>query len=256
MRTAFAWVFTLIAGVSACLTSARSDPLTVMFGISRPPYVMEDTHGGISIALAREAFGRLNVEFHIVHGSNRRMEQALRNGTVDAAIEVQHGIEGVYYSDRFIAYRNYVVTRKADNITFRTWPDLAGQRVCAWQNANENLGAAFRDNITRFRDYAEFAEQLKQVRQWLIGRCDAIVIDDTLLKWWALKLEPSLRLAEKYVEGAWALDPLPDRHTLWWYAAFQDETVRDRFTRTLAAMREDGTYDRIREAYSSPVAPR
>lgn len=227
-------------------SAKANEPLAVMFGISRPPYVMEENQTGISVELAREVFARMGRRFVAVFGANKRLEISLKHEQVDVAVEVQPTDSSLYYSAPFIAYRNYVVSRERDDITFRDWPDLAGHSVCAWQNAKENLGPRFAETIPSFSDYREFALQKRQVRQWLKGGCEAILIDDTLLKWWIQDLQRESGIPHE-IKPRYAA--FPGDNALWWFVGFRDSRLRDEFNRQLSAMQKDGTYLRIRENF-------
>lgn len=233
--------------VSVLAPAARADEvLSVIFGISRPPYVMEENQTGISVELTREIFNRMGRKFVPSFGANKRLEIALKHQNVDVAVEVQPTDPSIYYSSPFIAYRNYVVTHERDDISFQDWPDLRGHSVCAWQNARENLGSPFDETIPFFSDYREFALQKKQVRQWLKGGCQAILIDDTLLKWWVQVLQREAGVPHE-VTARYAA--FPGDNALWWFVGFRDSGLRDQFNSQLSTMHQDGTYRRIRENF-------
>ena len=235
-------------GIFAALTApAAADPLNVMYGVSRPPFIMEGDRTGISYELATAAFDRMGVATKPFFGSNKRLEAMLERNRVHVAVEVQKTDPRLFYSDRFVAYRNFAVSRRRDNVRMQEFADLRGHSVCAWQNANEHLGIT--ELTSTFSSYQEFPEQIDQVRLWMAGRCEVILIDDTLLKWHMKILEPELKRQGIVVDSDLRFDPFPGDNHLWFYVGFTNRDIRDSFNDALAALRSDGSYDDIRERF-------
>ncbi|WP_417831530.1 substrate-binding periplasmic protein [Terasakiella sp.] len=230
------------------------EPLKVVFGISRPPFIDNDPPRGISWELANAVFKKMQVEIIPSFYPNKRMERALIQGDVDIAVEVQPTHPDLYYSNPFISYRNFVVTRKREDITFRNWQDLTGYRVNAWQGALFHLGTGFRKVMRGFKLYKEFPLQKAQVQRWLLGSFDAIIIDETLLAWWIQTILPSLNEAERnQLDLNFTYAPVPQNNELWWYVGFRDPKLRDTFNIHLQSIQQNGDYARIREQYKLPT---
>ena len=126
----------LIMVAAVCLivgTPAYAEDISVMFGVSRPPYIMEEEQAGIVFELAETIFGRMGLSFQPSFASNKRIERALLAGNVDVAVEVQPTHPELFYSNAFMNYRNFAVSRKADKVAMKDFSDLRGQSVCAWQ---------------------------------------------------------------------------------------------------------------------------
>jgi polar amino acid transport system substrate-binding protein len=234
--------------VVAC-SNAWAKELTVMFGVSRPPFISQEPPSGISYELFKLISSRLQWKFQAQFAPNKRMEHELSNMTVDAIVEVQKNNDSVFYSEPFVAYRNFAVSRAQDNIKFNAYADLQGRSVCAWQNATKNLGAAFAKQVATFSAYNEFPHQEAQVRSWLSRQCEVIIIDDTLLKWWVNALAPSFQQRKREVDTDILFKPLPN-NTLWWYVAFSNEKLRDSFNVELDKIRSSQEYEKIREQVS------
>jgi polar amino acid transport system substrate-binding protein len=230
-------------------SNAWSKELTVMFGDSRPPFISQDPPSGISYELFSLISSRLQWDFQEQFAPNKRMEYELSNMKVDAIVEVQKGNDKAYYSDPFIAYRNFAVSHSQDKINFLDFldfSDLKGWSVCAWQNATKNLGAAFEKQVPTFSAYKEFPLQEDQVRYWLSKQCEVIIIDDTVLKWWINVLSPAFQQRKRGIDENLVFAPLPN-HKLWWYVAFSNESLRDSFNLELQKIRFNKEYDKIRE---------
>lgn len=217
-----------------------------MFGVSRPPFIQDNPPSGISFELFSTIAGNLGWQFKPLFAPNARMEKAIEELTIDAIVETQQLNEKAFYSAPFIAYRNFAVSRTQSQLSFESYQSLAGYSVCAWQNASKHLGKLFSQNTSSFKDYKEFSHQEKQVKSWLSGECEVIIIDDTLLKWWINVLTPKFLELGRSLDLDIQFDPLPN-NTLWWFVAFKDENLRDQFDLELKKLRASGEYDRIRE---------
>ena len=244
----------LMIAAIACLvmgTPAQAEDLKVMFGVSRPPYIMEKEQTGIAYQLAATIFGRMDLSFRPKFASNKRMVRELLAGNVDAAVEVLPTSSKLFYSDAFIAYRNFAVSRKIDQIRMNTFSDLRGRSVCAWQDASAHVGEPLRRAIAEFSSYREFPLQEEQVRTWMAKKCDVILIDETLLKWHMKQLVDTFKSYGREIDTKVDYHPFPGDNEIWFYVGFWDRTLRDRFNLVLAEIRKDGTYDRITEEFVS-----
>lgn len=232
---------------TACASTTR---LKVVFGLSRPPFITSTPPSGISWELATEIFQRMGREILPSFAPNSRMSLSLSQGTADAAVEVQPTNPTLFYSTPFISYQNFVFLPASAKIDFKQWSDLAGKKVCAWQGASQDLGEEFSSAIENFEAYREFGEQKHQVQRWMLGSCDAVIIDKTVFFWWLKELQdpaysqqaPATNLSAKSY-------PLPSGNELWWHVGFTNKTLRDSFNRHLADSIADGTYDKIRNKY-------
>jgi len=227
-------------------THTWAKELTVMFGVSRPPFISQDPPSGISYELFKLISSELQWEFQAQFAPNKRMEYELANMKVDVIVEVQKGNGSVFYSEPFIAYRNFAVSRSRDKIKFNDYVDLKDRSVCAWQNAIVNLGKTFEKQVSNFSAYREFPHQEVQVRSWLSKQCEVIIIDDTLLKWWINELAPLFQQRNRGVDKDVVFAPLPN-NILWWYVAFRSEELRDMFNSELQKTRSNNEYEKIRE---------
>jgi polar amino acid transport system substrate-binding protein len=159
--------FLLTVALFIVCSNGGANELTVMFGDSRPPFISQDPPSGISYELFKLISSRLQWNFKAQFAPNKRMEYELLNMKVDAIVEVQKDNDRAFYSDPFIAYRNFAVSHSRDKINFLEYSDLRSRSVCAWQNATKNLGATFEKQVPYFSAYKEFPLQKDQVRYWL-----------------------------------------------------------------------------------------
>lgn len=240
--------FAVVAFLSLWMPAEAAD-LNVMFGVSRPPYIMEETQTGIVFEVAAVIFERMGLSFEPLFGSNKRMERELMAGHIDVAVEVRPADNGIFYSKPFVVYQNFAVSRTLDEIEMTAFSDLEGRSVCAWQGAAEHVGDRLQQAIPKFASYREFAVQEEQVRAWLAGLCEVILIDKTLLNWHMRHLLKLFRSQGRKVDTEIEYHPLPGENEVWFHAGFRDESLRDRFDEILSEIRRDGTYDSIRNQF-------
>lgn len=235
----------LLLWPAAMSRAAPQPPLQVVFGVSRPPFVDERSRSGIALELFAEAARRLGWRFEVLHAPNKRMLSLLRQGLVDVAVEVPRSEARLHYSQAFLSYRNVLLLPPGAAQPVQDWADLAGLRVCAWQLAEPALGPRFAAARAQFAQYEEFSDQRNQVRLWLRGRCEVLVIDRDLLLWHLRELAHSEPQIPQPPRGSLRTVPVPGMGPLDWYVGFRDAALRDRFDTALAALRADGSYQRI-----------
>lgn len=174
-----------ILALSACAwLSANACPardLRVAFGQEKAPYlwVENDQVKGLEYDIVRAALAASGdgvVPFTL---PNRRVTIGLSGDEFDMVTGMQVNQAGdAFYSDEYLAYANYAITRKARHIKLTGLSDLFGHSVAIWQNAWEDLNLGkLRPGGPNGLDYTEFTSQYRQTKFFWVGRCDLTVID-------------------------------------------------------------------------------
>ncbi len=225
--------------------------LQVAFGLERKPFVYEKTTTGIVQNIFNETIQNLNLKLKISHLPNFRLRGMLEQNIYDIIVEV-HNLnakknKNYFYSDKFIAYYNYSVSK---NVEISSYKDMANRAVCAWQNAKESLGNEFLKEQSNFKSYREFPEQEEQVLAYVRGQCDVLIIDRDIFTYYSKNILNNNRLLAE--RSAFTLDttkynPLPTGSELWWYVAFKSKSLRDQFNVELKKLKESGRYKYLRE---------
>jgi polar amino acid transport system substrate-binding protein len=241
-----------IEGIIAAYSSSprvskpvASKAVTVGFGLSRPPFVLEKEQRGIAVDLAFEAFRRLGLPIRPLFMTKQRMEEQLSIGGIDIGFDVRSFSPEIFYSDPVITYHNCFVGH-ASQPPLRNWADLAGQRVAAWQLAEHHLGADFTAIRPQMKDYREYPVQHDQVDAWINRQTDVLLIDRNIFLWFCQQAganAPDLSQVQ--------IQPLPGdpgRHEA---VGFRSAALRDRFTLVLRDIKADGTYSRILNRYGA-----
>ena len=247
LRLLIAFLSTIL--FASATVEASEKELTVAFGFNRPPFVYQDTKGewqGFEIELFKQALPAYKV-VRKEHISNRALEAALIRG-FDAAVTVQKVDDKAFYSDYFVAYENFAISRASDNLNIESFADLKGLSVVAWENAHKNLGPVFQGlfaGAMKSKQYAEFKDQRKQSKFFWMKRSQVILVDKTIFLWYKNELKKELNTEDEVrFHKIFASDTK-------YFVKFKRKAVRDDFNSGLKKLRESGDYQKIVESYLS-----
>lgn len=244
MRTAF--VLALSCSVWLACHAASARELKVAFGQEKAPYLWVEgsevkglEHDIVKAILAVSGNGMASTIL-----PNRRVTIALTASEVDIVTGMQmHQAGEAFYSDEYLTYANYAVTRKSKDIRLDSLADIFGHSVAIWQNAWEDLDLGrFRPNGPNGLDYTEFTSQFRQSKFFWVGRADINVIDRNIFTWYSRQLVGEVDMSDALVYH----NIVP---TLRVRAAFRSPADRDDFNAGLKAVRTNGEIDRIYARY-------
>jgi len=235
---ASAWLSTI-----AC--AARD--LRVAFGQEKAPYLWTDQQQvrGLEYDIVRAALETVGDGLTPAIMPNRRVAIALSGGEFDMVTGMMIGQAGnaAFYSDAYLTYANFAITRRARNIKLNGLADLFDHSVSIWQTAWEdlNLGKLHPAGPSGL-DYTEFTSQYRQTRFFWVGRCEVTVIDRNIFLWYSHQLADEMDVSAE-LDFQNILPPLSVR------AAFRDVRDRDAFNAGLKTIRANGRYERIFAQY-------
>ena len=227
----------ILACLAAAAARAADDKPTLAVSISPdiPPYVAGKATGGLAVALLREALPGRRLDF--VQVPHQEIEDAVADGRADAGAFALGGREGLRYSRSYLAFEDYVVTRRADGLDVRSVGDLAGRPVLTWQGAWRELGPAFEALFgpggPGRPGLEEFVRQREQVRAFWARRGAVAVIDRRIFEHFNGELGHAAADAVLH-------DIFPSKTV--YKAAFRDAAARDEFDAGLAALCGSGRY--------------
>ena len=231
---------------------AMADSVTVAFSVGRPPfiYVENGQPKGIEWEVVRAAFARQHLEVQPVYMSNRRL---LAPGTlelVDAATQASGTDDGgFFYSQPYVAFENYAISRKSANLKIEEIKDLRHHDFAVWQHGWSDLGPEFLTaygpdlNGNMRPEYHEFVDQKSQVRYFWQGHAQVLVIDKSIFLWLKQRMASELDTSAEVTF-----------HNIFKYQAryqlrFRSRSLRDKFDAGLKELRDSGDYDRIAASY-------
>ena len=218
--------------------------LKIIFSQYTQPYVFENGNG-IVVEIVREALrasGHTVVPVYVPIGRGFELFAEKRvDGT--AIIRESSGLKA-NYSDDFMQYHNRAFTLKSRQFKIGKLADLKGKTVVAFQNANKYLGEDFGRVAADNPNYKEMANQETQTLMLLLGRIDVAVMDESIFRFFRLKL-----IAEGKAPRTAEYDVFPLFSPTPYKTAFIDAKIRDDFNHELTAMRRDGRYEAIYRKY-------
>lgn len=179
---------------------------------------------------------------------NKRLITELENGELDASMSIPKNSHKIYYSDVFVYFDNYAVTKKSRKIKIASIKDLKGKTLVSWHNAHEDLDdenfmTMYKSNVFSLK---QTPKQNMQVKAFLSDRFEVIIIDKTILRYLSKKIQKSLNLPEQDLEFEY--NKIFSKHTNL-YSGFSSSELRDKFNKALDSMRKDGTYEKIVESF-------
>jgi polar amino acid transport system substrate-binding protein len=239
-----------LLAASACAwlwaNACPAHDLRVAFGQEKAPYlwVENDQVKGLEYDIVRAALTAAGDGLVPVTLPNRRVTIGLSGDEFDMVTGMQTGQAGdAFYSDDYLAYANYAVTRKARHIKLNGLSDLFEHSVSIWQNAWEDLELGkLRPGGPNGLDYTEFTSQYRQTKFFWVGRCDVTVIDRNIFLWYSRQLAGELDTTEP-LDFQNILPRIRVR------AAFREARDRDAFNAGLKTIRANGGYERIFSQY-------
>ncbi|GAA5143047.1 substrate-binding periplasmic protein [Thalassotalea piscium] len=214
---------------------------TIVAGLNKPPYVIEEDDQGIQLDLMRKAFEDIDVSFiYIPFG---RGPTGFQQFNADGLLTVppDASFAEMYISEPYVYYQNIAVTLLENDFSITSISDLAGKDITAFQNAKKYLGSEYELTSTRFMNYREVPEQDKQIELLFLHRTEVIILDISIFKLY-LKSHADSELTKPFkVHYIFGERP--------YAAGFRTKEMRDTFDLRIKEMRKNGTYQLIYDKY-------
>ncbi len=214
--------------------------VTLLAGLSLPPYIIQDSNTGMEYEVVKEA---LAVKGHILKMKYVPFVRvAVDYKKYDGAVTINEssGVEG-QYSDVVMTYQNYAISLKAKNVQINGISDLSDKRVIAFQNATKYLGPEFKATVSGNSEYKEEGKQILQVKMLYSGRTDVIVTDVNIFKYFRKQVTDMETDAPIIFHEIF---PATD-----YKALFNDSDLRDAFNQGLVELKASGRYEAIKNSY-------
>ena len=241
-------IFLITAYIAFITSTASAQELKVAFGMSKPPFVIDETQTGIEVSLAEEALKRAGFGVKKVFVVNKRLVAELRDNSVDVSVSVQKDQPDFFYSGAFTTFENYAVTKTKKHLKVDSFADLKGKSIISWQGAPADLNNATFTAMLKAGELSlrEQGKQNLQVRAFLADNFDVILIDKTILRYLSKGLKKEMNLKDDETQF--------DYHKLFsgltsFYVGFRDKGLMEKFDQALTEMKNDGTYNKIIESY-------
>ncbi len=247
----FLYLLGVIAFLSV-LEPGHARELKIAFGQNRPPFVFQENGRwqGFEMDIVREA---LRHKGHSIkdttHMPNKRLAIAVSAMGYDAAAAVQFIDDGSWYSDNFIAYENYAISKTHLGLKIESIKDLTRYNPVAWRNAYRNLGPEYEKYFGPharggyLENYQEIDDQSLQNMIFWRDEANVLIVDKTLFQWFRK------RLAARYDTTVPVVyhDIFPQK--TYYRVNFIDKALRDDFNEGLSYLKETGRYQQLIENY-------
>ncbi len=238
------WFFTFLCVSLTSIADARD--LKVGFSYAKPPYVFAQSKlqvgdvRGIELEIMRRALEETGHTFRPRFFAYNNLHSALKAGKVDVIATVRSEEKWPFYSEKFVHFQNFAITRKGQSNAISSIAGLMGRTIAAWQGATKDLGAAYEQVIQSSPLYKEVGDQQQQVLLFLHGRVETLIIDGAIFRYWAKLLGFDTGLFEYH-------DIFGGKTNF--VAGFVSKNLRDDFNKGLLIIKRSGEYDKIFQKY-------
>ncbi len=240
----------LLCLLTGFFCGVHGQELRIAFSYDIPPFITDNGTKGMEIEIVQKAMEYRGHSFAVLQAPYKRLQVAVSEMAIDGSAAVRKSTDdGTYYSQNFIDFKNFAITKKNAGLTLDTLSDLKEKSILAWQNAHIDLGSEFEKLFSPsvkeeyMMKYHEIPIQINQVDMFLRGRAEVIIIDESIFKWVTRQLAPHLDLEDAFVYH----DIFPEKISF--QVNFKEKNVRDDFNAGLQHIRENGTYQAIFDKY-------
>ena len=196
-------MLTLSVSVWLSAHAATARELKVAFGQEKAPYLWVENGQvkGVEFEIVTAALAAVGDTVKPGILPNRRVTIALADDEFDMVTGMQiHQAGEAFYSEDYLTYANFAVTRKDKEIRLDNLADLLGHSVAIWQNGWGDL------NLSQLHpagpsglDYTEFTSQYRQCKFFWVGRAEVNVIDRNIFIWYSRQLASEMDTSDELV---------------------------------------------------------
>ncbi|MFT5161963.1 MAG: two-component system sensor histidine kinase EvgS [Alteromonadaceae bacterium] len=244
-------VLVLLCSSCAAVFGAEK-PISISFGMDRAPYLFpRGSEQGLEIDIVTKALKLEGYKVQVVQLPHRLLKTALIDSSdLSGSAGVQtDATPGVFYSDIYINYENYVITRRKDGLTINTLEDLMGKKLAIWSDGYNQLGNNFYDlfnpkaRVKHTPHFYEVNDQTNQINLFFNDDVEAIIVDKTVFNWYKNLIAPNSYIDNDFVYH----DILPQ--VTGYNLVFKTRELRDSFNRGLHQMVSSGLYQQLVDYY-------
>lgn len=218
--------------------------VTIAFGETLAPYVIEETESGLELDVIRAALKEEGLTLKAVFFPQKRLPLLLGHRQVDGvSLMTDKTAPSAALSDAYVTYEDYAITVASKGITLETISELRKYRVAGFPLASQLFGPEFQAMVKENPAYSEPSSQIDQNRLLYRDVIDVVVGDKRIFHYYdTVLIQQKL---ERPVEVT--LHPLFARQS--YRVAFRDKRLRNRFNHGLAAIMRKGIYQQISQKY-------
>ena len=234
----------------ACLLGNVLSPAvadTIQIGFSHaPPWAFrlgENCVAGINKEIVEHALQNKGYDIKFKLSSYSRMVAEFSSHNLDIASPMAIDLDGAFYTDRYLPYRDVAITQVERNFSWKKIADLKGRNVVAYQKAIKILPQEFRQMIEAGEfQYKEHPDRRSQILMLSTGRFDAVIGEVRILMYQADKYYDVNKVEEQNI--------FPEVH---YGASVWDKDLHEALQQGLAEIKANGEYDKIFKRYDRSI---
>jgi polar amino acid transport system substrate-binding protein len=225
---------------------AENDPITLLSGISRPPFIIAEDNKGMQIEIIKAAFAYSNTQVNFMYFPMIRQVEVYKKRNIEGLITLSENDNelGLYLSKPYISYENVVITLASNNFDINKISDLSKVSVAAFQSASKFFGDKFNYIFEDSSSYVEVENQKSQLALLFTKRVDAIVIDINIFKHLLILMRKENNNLYNEEVVVHQLFEKAD-----YVAGFTEEKHQKDFDKGIAEIKTNGNYQKIIDSY-------
>ena len=229
----------------------ENDPITLLSGISRPPFIIAEDNKGMQIEIIKAAFANSNTQVNFMYFPMIRQVEVYKKRNIEGLITLSESDNelGLYLSKPYISYENVVITLASNNFDINQISDLSKVSVAAFQSATKFFGDKFNYIFEDSSSYVELENQKSQLALLFTKRVDAIVIDINIFKHLLILMRKEKEDNNFYNEKI-VVHQLFEKAD--YVAGFTKEKHQKSFDKGIAEIKANGNYQKIMDSYLKP----
>ncbi|MCI5208437.1 MAG: amino acid ABC transporter [Candidatus Electrothrix sp. ATG2] len=218
------------------------------FGYGKPPYSIGKEKKGIEFDIAREALQYKGHTLKIILLPGPRVTKAIDMGA-DGAASVPQLNDDRFYSNEFVTFENYAISKKKFNLKINTILDLKDKYIATFSKAHLFLGEEFKSLFSpqkKNNRYKEMNDQLLQNKMFWHDKARVMVIDKHIFLWYRKQLAHHADVTDEVTFH----NIFPNNGKTPHFCSFKEKQTRDDFNQGLKHLRESGRYQQIIDKYT------
>ncbi len=168
-----------IALLIFCHTLWANDEITLIAGVDRPPFVIDNANTGFEIELITQIFQSIDYKCQFISLPLGHSLKAFHLQGYDGVITTNKDLlpETHYLTDSYIEYQNVAISLSSNKLHIDRIAQLANYKIIAFSQADIFLGPRFKTAVGKAPLYFEIQDQSKQLKMLREGKADVLVMD-------------------------------------------------------------------------------
>ena len=205
---------------------------------------MADAQSGYEIEVVSDVLKKLGYDANFVPIPYGRSYEILLNPRFDAVTTLSHRVktEGVFLSTVYVEYQNVAISLSKTNVQIDRIADLGQYSLVAFQNAHRVLGYEFSEMSLANKEYIEVPDQTRQIRLFLSGRMEVIVMDVNIFHYLHNKLVPESQQQEVEIHPIFPING--------YRMGFSNEVLNTEFNEAFAVYKKSPRFVELQKKYN------